>query len=975
MRFISLGILTLILSFCLFSQPQRAYKVLAVMVEFQTDDDPLTTGNGKFDLSFPSKKIIDPPPHDKRYFEAHLQFLKNYFAKFSIDVDYEIVDTVFTLSKQMRYYSPPQDSGFDRLLWLVYETWTIVKNSGVRTNLPLTSYDCYVIFHAGVGRDINLSAEYGYNPTPYDIPSVFINTDSIVSFLRKNGIGDDFGIKNSIILPETESRVVSTLTGENLLQLGLNGLLVSNFASFLGLPDLFDTVTGRSRIGRFGLMDGAGIFSYRGVLPPSPSAWEKVKLGICNPIEITLQKDTTLTIYAFQSDPSRSVFKIPINKKEYFLLENRNRDAFSDGARLKFLWRDSTGERIIERVFTSEQRGFNYFEVDSIYGVLIDVDEPDWALPGSGILIWYIDENVVEEKIKTNSINNDVKRLGVKLVEADGPQVIYGDEIGWEFDMWFLGNSAPLYKNEFSIRSYPWNPTNSRSNFNFKIYDFSAPSPVMTFKVGLNDTILNPMPSFPKQVEGLTLNSSITTANIDHDPKNEIILNSSIGIYAFNPSGTSLTLNPDGRYSRIGGDFPCAVFDVDGDGKKDVIGISGNKVVVFKTFDSNLDGFADSVWVFENGSKISTPPAIFRNEIIFGDSSGYLNFLRRDGTLEKKVKISDEPVISLIASDSMWIATSRTKVKTESREWKFNVNFVASTGIDLKGNGAIEIVIAIGEDGDIAIVNTQSGDFKMMKLPFKSKVSTAPALADLNADGYPDVIITVGDEIWALNYLGSVLMNFPIKVRDAVSVSAPVVVDFYGDGLPEIIVGTKTGLIYAFDVYGKIITGFPVSVSSSVVGSPAVFYESNLVHLFIASADGYLYGWAIRPSSIPAKVFWGGNLRDEKHSNYFSKSAFVEPLPRAEILDKNEVYNWPNPVLGDYAFIRVKTFYDSKVNIKIFDLAGFKVDEFDIMTSANFETDVKWDVSKVQGGVYYARIEANAQGRSDVKIIKIAIVK
>jgi hypothetical protein len=129
MRFVSLSILTLILSFCLFSQPQRAYKVLAVMVEFQTDDDPLTTGNGKFDLSFPNKKIIDPPPHDKRYFEAHLQFLKNYFAKFSIDVDYEIVDTVFTLSKQMRYYSPPQDSGFDRLLWLVYETWTIVKNS------------------------------------------------------------------------------------------------------------------------------------------------------------------------------------------------------------------------------------------------------------------------------------------------------------------------------------------------------------------------------------------------------------------------------------------------------------------------------------------------------------------------------------------------------------------------------------------------------------------------------------------------------------------------------------------------------------------------------------------------------------------------------------------------------------------------------------------------------------------------------
>ena len=959
----------------LFSQAQHRYKVIAVMVEFQEDSDPLTTGNGKFDLSFPSKKIIDPPPHDRKYFEAHLQFLKNYFAKFSIGIEYEIIDSVFTLSKQMKNYSPPRDSGLERILMLVYETWTLVKNSSIRTNYPLSEYDCYIIFHAGVGRDIDLTTEYGYNPTPFDIPSLFVNSDSIQAFLRKNGIPDNFEIKNSIILPETESRYVQTVTGERLLQIGLNGLLVSNFASFLGLPDLFDTKTGRSRIGRFGLMDGPGIFSYRGVLPPEPSAWEKVKLGICQPIEIKNLKDTTISIHAFQLNKSNAVFKIPINAKEYFLVENRNRDVFNDGVRMKFYWRDSTGERIIERVFTRDENGFNYFDIDSVYGVLIDVDEPDWALPGSGVLIWYIDENVIEEKLKTNSINNDLKRLGVKLVEADGPQVIYGDEIGWEFDMWFLGNSAPTYRNEFSVNAYPWNPTNNLSNFNVKIYDFSIPSPVMTFKIGFSDSIVLPAPAFPKRIIGMTEKSFVTIASIDNDPKNEIILNASSGIFAFNPSGTSLTLNDQGYYSNVKSDFACAVFDIDGDGIGDVVGVDGKKIYAFKTWDTDLDGFVDSLWVFKNENFVSTPPAIFKDKIIFGDSLGNIVILNKDGTLNRKIKIADEPVVALIASDSMWVAVSKSKIKTEKGEWNFDVNFVSSAGIDLKGEGEIEIVVGIEDDGRIVILNTKTGASKQVKIQNIQKIRTSPAVADLNLDGFPDMVITSGNKIWAFNYLGSVLLNFPIEVRNASELSSPVIVNFYGDSLPEIVVGTDNGQIYAFDVQGRIIPGFPVSISGSCVTSPAVYYESNLVYLFVPSSDGYLYAWTIKPSSVPASVLWSSYLRDERHSNYSSKSQEVVPPPAVEILDKKEVYNWPNPVYDDATYIRVRTFYDAKINIKIFDLAGFKVDEMNTNVSANFDADIKWDVRNVQSGIYYARVEAIAQGRSDVKIIKIAVVK
>ncbi len=44
-------------------------KILAVMVEFEIDDDPLTTGNGTFDLTFAPNQI-DPPPHNFKYFEG-----------------------------------------------------------------------------------------------------------------------------------------------------------------------------------------------------------------------------------------------------------------------------------------------------------------------------------------------------------------------------------------------------------------------------------------------------------------------------------------------------------------------------------------------------------------------------------------------------------------------------------------------------------------------------------------------------------------------------------------------------------------------------------------------------------------------------------------------------------------------------------------------------------------------------------------
>ncbi len=53
---------------------------------------------------------------------------------------------------------------------------------------------------------------------------------------------------------------------------------------------------------------------------------------------------------------------------------------------------------ISTRTFTKDTTGFYSFDIDSLTGVVTDVDEFDWAFPGNGIVIWHIDENVINAK-------------------------------------------------------------------------------------------------------------------------------------------------------------------------------------------------------------------------------------------------------------------------------------------------------------------------------------------------------------------------------------------------------------------------------------------------------------------------------------------------------------------------------------------------------------------------------------------------
>ena len=164
----------------------------------------------------------------------------------------------------------------------------------------------------------------------------------------------------------------------------------------------------------------------------------------------------------------------------------------------------------------------------------------------------------------------------------------------------------------------------------------------------------------------------------------------------------------------------------------------------------------------------------------------------------------------------------------------------------------------------------------------------------------------------------------------------------------------------------------PVPVIIPIPGTPVIFDDNGYLSIAVTTSDSNFYGWVI--SAVPGKQFWSS-----ENGNNFN-SSFVDAASQRNYISNyfplNRAYNYPNPVYGNTTNIRYYVSEDSKINIKIFDIAGSFVDELNDFAHGGLDHETVWNVSKVQSGIYLARIQAtSSSGKSEFKIIKIAVVK
>jgi immune inhibitor A len=182
-----------------------------------------------------------------------------------------------------------------------------------------------------------------------------------------------------------------TAAGDDTLDSCL-GVVAHEYAHQLGLWDLYDGSRQTWGIGYWGLM-GYGSMGALRTGPYHLSAWSKVALGWVTPIVVT-ENMLDVTIPPVETEPIiYKVWRDGIPGEEYFLIENR------------------------------QNIGFDTF------------------LPGSGLLIWHVDETMFHKSAATNAVESTTDGwFRLALEQADGrndlatyfdrPEEAYYPELG-----------------------------------------------------------------------------------------------------------------------------------------------------------------------------------------------------------------------------------------------------------------------------------------------------------------------------------------------------------------------------------------------------------------------------------------------------------------------------------------------------------------------------------------------------------------
>ena len=940
---------------------QPNYHVVALRVEFAPDTSRFTTGDGTFSgLSFPLDSKVDPLPHDANYFQAHLDFLQHYVETASIGrtkISTVLIPEVVQLPNPMASYSPTgedseSESELAKLVALVHDSWIEADRVSTLNPLQLSQENtAFILFHAGVGRDIELIGTT-LDKTPQDLPSVFISSELLLNLgggeLKFKGIPVD----HSMIIPRTETRSgVNSITDEPfLLELSINGLLAASFMSYLGVPDLFNTDTGESAIGPFGVMDPLGIFAYGGLFPPLPSAWTRVALGWISPREI--QEPGTYDLMVDQ------VAKIEISKAEYFLLENRVRDPDNQGLTMQI----SSNGSLVSQTIQEVREDFNRFDVSGFQGgVVTQVNAYDFALPGwdsdqqqynGGILIWHVDERQFSQ-----TGNNDPNRRAVDVEEADGAQDIgFDGNVGAPFDFYFEGNpvsvSLPsgrviaLYENRFGPDTYPNSETNGGGNSFLVLENFSVSGPIMSF-------------SFRKDTDGAVAARKTVSLGVTADMKSSV---SSIGSHSAVYTGTEVLVPGVGRVNMSA----RPVFS-----SRSITGID-NKTTSNSTFNRYTvkDGRLNLTESFPLPRQL---PA--QSPVIYDGNAHYVLLSDTDRTSVVQISANNtidsydipDQGLGLVATDAgvYFLGRSQAGPIDAPSVWMYNLD--GDTGSPVMGRDRTGIWGAIPLSRNLVFLQP---DGSVIQIPGSAyfgedHFSKVLAMADLNQDGVLDVLTTVGNQVIAFSQGGALLPPFPIQI-DAPAVNSPLIYES-NDGLVVVVAATD-GNVYAFDLgqNGDIVPGFPLSAGYSLQGNPHISSDS----LTVITQSGVLRSYTLQDAT---RILWS-----EQHGNSHN-SSFVtlvsDPVETLPLLNPAETYNWPNPVRDGSTFFRCMTSEASDISVTVVDEAGSLIDSFSFTTSAGVPHEIFWH-SDAASGIYYARVQATStSGITDSRLIKLAIIR
>ena len=336
-------------------------------------------------------------------------------------------------------------------------------------------------------------------------------------------------------------------------------------------------------------------------------------------------------------------------------------------------------------------------------------------------------------------------------------------------------------------------------------------------------------------------------------------------------------------------------------------------------------------------------------------------------------------------------------------KWK-----IACTDLDRDGS---DDVIVVGSRG--TVVAYVVGDMELKALWTKSykrgaggtsglkDETSGIAIGDINGDGYPEIVFLGDNLVYALDRSGLPIAGFPVKISRGTPVvgfmSDPLLVDVTGDDVPEILVPSSDGLVYAYTGKGtEVKDQFPLAAGSFE-------YQDTLgtiypMSIFVAdavpgkrSAGPELY--ALHRNSLSAfrlrkangaaaesPAAWtlpaGGNER----TGYFDASRLGDVEKETEKDEISEFFVFPNPVRGGVAKARFTIGSVAlKAELEFYDITGlcvYKTKMEDGIITRGRNQFENLDLKKLGSDVYTARLKVKFKsGKTKQKLYRVGVIK
>ena len=975
------------------------WRILAVRVDFPLEeiDEPSTSGNGAFDLRSASEALpdyvfpYDLPPHNRTYFQRHLQALARYYDTVSegqVEIDYEVFPSAesgaYALPQSALWYGNGRSPEEIADKWVQLVRDAVAAAEGDPAGPDFSLFNSFLFIHAGLGHETGQLN---------DIRSVFLaETDLEVHTAERPIAADGIDITSAWILPEAVN---------DQGRAGLNGLTAKFFGHQLGLPGLSNFADGLPATGGWSLMDvgpnrlgfvlqGAQLRTVFGFVPPHPIAWSKARLGWIEPLIV--HRDTTVTLVATDRTAAaewRKAVQVPISSSEYFLIENRQRrgrTALPEGVEPPFQGIDITWIEPEQIEFSGTGEDEASLGPDS--GVWLGVGEYDAFIPGSGILIWHVDDAVIAAEESSGAVNNDRVRQGIVLEEADGERDIGNafferqDVTEGEGSDPFFAGTAPdggVSNTVFGPDTTPSTTTNSGLSTGVSIEVLSELGDTMTVRIEFG----NAHPGWPL---AMASGERLQGADLDGDDAIELIAQS--------PSGVTVLTNSGQTRAETEGVFLAAA-PAQSQGPGAVFVASGDLVSAWQPtaeaaikWTTTVETGPDAALLAPQLHGFSETPVL-----AIASVSGVAVLDAESGEQLQRTSTPPLSALALQTTAGEWhlLGTSAETAVAVSAGgtttlWQSTAGALMPlvTG-DLDGDGDGEIV-AVSQDG---LITALAADGQVSwQSALVQPVVGSPVLGDVDGDGYLEIVVATQQGIVALRATGAILANFPIEFPShqelQATTSGPILADLDGDGRQEIVAAMESGALIGIDDDGTQLPGFPVRTAAGMRAAPlAADVDGDGAIELAALAGDFIHLWdpaRMAPTfAVSGNVSWGqaGFTAAGTHA----QSAAVEVVAvTSALLPPESAYCYPNPVAGsERAHMRFYLSRAATLQLEVFDAIGERVDErrwtAQSLAVAN-ENEIAWSTNGYDSGLYLCRLEATgADGSKDHVIVRLAVTR